>query len=40
MKCPLIDYKKNYKAIAIDILAKIGIGALIAIFACWCAYMA
>lgn len=40
MKCPLRDYQKNYKAIAIDILAKVGICMLIVLFLCWCFYMA
>lgn len=40
MQCPLVDYKKNYKAIAVNVLAKIGVCALMTLFACWCIYMA
>lgn len=40
MRCPLVDYKKNYKTIAVNILAKVGVCALMMLFTCWCIYMA
>jgi hypothetical protein len=39
-KCPLIDYQKNYKAIAIDALAKLGICIIFVLFICWGFWMA
>ena len=39
-KCPFVDYRKDYKAIAKEVAGILAGSAIIAIFLCWCVYMA